>query len=113
MRRRFANRSCSAGVSVAVGLALASCSGGGSGGTQVEPMPDLAMQAEPDLAPDYPPGPYGAEAGNVLPEFTLSGYFSPTKITGLAKDEVFGPITLRQLHHSGARFALLQLAAFW
>ena len=80
---------------VLLGFALAACSGAG-GAIQPEPMPDLAMQPAPDLAPDYPPGPYGAEDGNVLPEFTLSGYLSPSKTTGLAKDEAYGPITFRQ-----------------
>ena len=98
-------------------LALFALVAGGCGAAPdptPEPMPDLAMSS-PDLAPAYPLGPYGSGEGDRLPDLTFNGYFSPTAVTGTAKDppRTFGAVTMRMLHHSGARFAILMLAGFW
>ena len=95
------------------------------GNTAAVPAPDdlTMLPALPDLLgvdfkdSDYPPGPYAqsgnVNTGDVLPDLTFQGYWSPTATTGLAKTQPFGEITFGMLHHSGARYAVLNLTAFW
>ena len=112
-------------------LALASVSACGNQPTQ--PADDLSMAAVPPdltaLPPDllgldlkdngYPAGPYAqsgsVQPGDVLPDFTFMGYWSPTATTGLANanNAPFTEITFGMLHDSGAKYAILNLSAFW
>ena len=91
----------------------------------MEPVPPDMTVLPPDLSGsdlkdhDYPAGPY-AQSGNpnvgdVLPDFTFQGYWSPTATTGLASGNgaQFGEITMGMLHDSGAKYAILNLSAFW
>ena len=87
-------------------------------------LPDLTVpppdQSGSDLKDnDYPAGPY-AQSGNpnvgeVLPDFTFQGYWSPKATTGLANANgiPFGEITMGMLHRCGAKYAILNLSAFW
>ena len=102
-------------------LALAAIAG--CGGSATPSVPDDMAILPPDLIgvdlkdSTYPPGPY-AEAGNVqfgdvLPDFTFQGYWSPTLTTGLSKTQPFGEVTFGMMHDSGAKYAILNLTAFW
>jgi len=79
-------------------------------------LPDFAM---PDLRDhDYPPGPYGdpqngINVGDVVPNMTFQGYWAPKQTSGLASGNPFGEVTLGMLHDSGAKYALLELGAFY
>jgi hypothetical protein len=76
---------------------------------------DLAQAPAADLAQPaigYPPGPYGGTVGDVLPNFTFQGYWSPTKTTGLATTQPFGAVTLDMARTSGARYGMIFLAGF-
>src|SRR5262245_36489071 len=96
LNRRY-RRSATA-TSAAVGaLAMATLAACG-GSTGDAPAPDMAV-LPPDLIladlkdTTYPPGPY-AEAGNVnigdvLPDFTFQGFWSPTETMGLSKNQPF------------------------
>ena len=103
-------------LGVAAALTGSGCGGGGMEGAQSDLAPS---PAPPDIAvldlkpPGYPAGPYGADPGSVLPNFTFRGYWSPTKTTGLANSESFGEVTFDALRTSGHRFAIVQLSAFW
>ena len=100
-------------------VALAACGGGGGDSTPPADMsvlpPDLVLADLKD--PTYPAGPYAAAGnvnpGDILPDFTFQGYFSPTATTGLAKTQVFGEVTFGMLRDSGAKYAILNLTAFW
>ena len=95
----------------------------GACGAGVTPVtPDLSV-LPPDLVladlkdPGYPAGPF-AQAGNVnpgdvLPDFTFHGYWSPNATTGKASSQTFGEVTFGMLHASGARYAIINLSAFW
>ena len=86
------------------------------------PAADLAVQP-PDLYgldfkdSTYPPGPYAQsgspQTGDVLPDFTFQGHWSPTLTTGDASTQPFGEVTLGMMHDSGAKYAILNLSAFW
>ena len=99
--------------------ALAAC--GGNNATTPAPSdmsvlpPDLILSDLKDK--DYPPGPYsqggGLSAGDVLPDFTFQGYFSPNTTTGKATAQPFGEVTFGMLRDSGAKYAILNLTAFW
>lgn len=96
---------------VLMGTLLAAGCGGGTGDTgNQQAQPDMA-QLPPDMS--YPAGPYGTDVDSVLANLTFQGYYSPTKATGLASDEQFGTVTFDMLRGSGARIAVMQLAAFW
>jgi hypothetical protein len=92
-------------------LAAVGC-GGGAAVEQPDLMvePDLA-QLPPDLA-GYPAGPYSGEVDGIPENFTLQGFFSPTRTTGLASAEPFGDLTFDQVRRSGARYALVFTAGF-
>jgi hypothetical protein len=102
--------------SVLSGLLVAACSGGGEGFPR---QPDLTMA--PDLAPsssdmkdnDYPPGPYGSNIGDTLPDFTFQGYWSPQQTQGRSNVGKFGEVTFGMMHRSGAKYALIELGAFY
>lgn len=105
----------------AVALALATFVACGNGGPVATPAdmavlpPDLILADLKDQS--YPAGPY-AQAGNVnvgdvLPDFTFQGYFSPNSTMGLANAKPFGEVTFGMLHDSGARYAIVVLSAFW
>lgn len=111
------------GQLLVAGLTVAACSGAGSGGGgEVAPIVDMAP-LPPDLFgadlkdSDYPRGPYGksgsVQNGDVLPDFSFQGYFSPTATTGRSSSMPFGEVTFGMLHDSGKRYALIHLAAFW
>ena len=100
--------------------AFAACSGGG-GGEQPGPVdmavlpPDLILADLKDTT--YPAGPY-AQAGNVnlgdvLPDFTFQGYWSPSAVMGRASSQPFGEVTFGMMHDSGAKYAIVALSAFW
>ena len=73
--------------------------------------PDLTLV---DLkAAGYPAGPTGPNIGDVVPDFTFQGFWSPTKTTGLASTETWGEVNFDMLRTSGAKYALIQTAAFW
>ena len=101
-------------------LVLASVGACGAGAVPVTPdlsvlPPDLVLADLKD--PSYPAGPY-AQAGNVnpgdvLPDFTFRGYWSPSATTGKASSQTFGEVTFGMLHASGARYAIINLSAFW
>ena len=86
------------------------------------PAADLAVQP-PDLYgldfkdSTYPPGPYAQSGspmtGDVLPDFTFQGHWSPPLTTGNASTQPFGAVTLGMMHDSGAKYAILNLSAFW
>lgn len=100
--------------------AIAACTGGG-GGEQPGPA-DMAV-LPPDLIgadlkdSTYPPGPYaqagGPNVGDVLPDFTFQGYWSPTATMGRSNAQPFGEVTFGMMHDSGARYAIVALSAFW
>ena len=84
-------------------------------------LPDLQLSIDLILADlkdqSYPAGPY-AQAGNVnvgdvLPDFTFQGYFSPNSTMGLANAKPYGEVTFGMLHDSGAKYAIVVLSAFW
>ena len=116
LRWSRSGRSFALGRAAAAMLAVtvaAACGSTGSSGT-----PDMAV-LPPDLvladlkAPDYPAGPYGASAGDVLPNFTFKGYWSPTSTTGLSSSQTFGEVSFDMLRTSGAKYAIVALSAFW
>ena len=80
--------------------------------------PDLSPEP-PDLslvdfkAPDYPSGPFGGDVNKIMPNFTFQGYWSPTSTAALATTQPFGEVTFEMARKSGAKYALVQLAAFW
>ena len=61
----------------------------------------------------YPAGPYGGQVGGVVDNFSLGGYFNPSTTTGLANGAAFDLFTFDQIRTSGAKYALIQLAAYW
>ncbi|MBI5516372.1 MAG: hypothetical protein HY909_21485 [Deltaproteobacteria bacterium] len=83
------------------------------------PMADTTPAADTappqDADPGYPPGPYGGRVGNTLPNFTYQGFWNPTAVMGLARDTEAGitEVTFDMVRRSGARFALIQLGAYW
>jgi len=103
--------------------ALAGCSASGN-----TPAPDdgsgnlpqdFAMA--PDLSPPpdlatvngYPIPPYGPNLGDVVPDFTFQGYFAPTRTTGLASMETFGPIAFDQVRKTpGMKYMMFWFAGF-
>lgn len=90
------------------------CGGGGDGAAAADLSVLPADLVLADLkAPGYPVGPYGAAVDDVLPNFTFQGYFSPTRTTGLASEESFGEVSFEMMRASGAKVAIVQLAAFW
>jgi hypothetical protein len=103
---------------VAAAMAIVAACGGGSESGAMDmaiPPPDLIGADLKDTS--YPPGPY-AQAGNVnvgdvLPDFTFQGYFSPTATTGKSNTQPFGEVTMGMLHDSGAKYAILNLSAYW
>ncbi len=101
----------------ALAVLTVACGGAGSSG-----LADMAA-LPPDLwgldlkDTTYPAGPY-AQSGNtaqgdVLPDFTFQGYWSPTDTAGLASKKQFGEVTLGMMHDSGAKYAILNMSAFW
>ncbi len=112
------SRASGAVSTVAAGLLLAACSAGGQA-----PIPDMTV-LPPDLSladlkdSTYPAGPFGdprngLQPGDVIPDFTFQGYFAPMQTTGLASGSAFREVTLGMIHDSGARFALLEIGAFY
>lgn len=103
----------SAGVA---GLAMASFLGCGT--QSAREFPDLAV-LPPDLllvdmkAPEYPVGSFGGEVNKLIPNLTFQGYWNPTATTGLATETPFGEVTFEMARKSGAKYALVQLGAFW
>ena len=98
------------------GLSLALAVGCGGGGDSTPPAdmatpPDMTQPA--DMVPVYPPEPYGPNIGDTLQNFTFQGYWSPTDTTGLASAKTFGPVTYDMLRTSKAKYALIELAAYW
>ena len=104
-------------------LALATLTACGGAGDGTPPGPEDMAVLPPDLIladlkdSTYPAGPYAQSGsvnlGDVLPDFTFQGYWSPTLTTGVARTQPFGEVTLGMMHDSGARFAILNLSAFW
>jgi hypothetical protein len=105
-------------------LALAAVAGcGGNNASTPPPAPPDMTALPPDLIladlkdNDYPSGPYaqsgGVNMGDVLPDFTFQGYFSPNTTMGRASSKTFGEVTMGMLHDSGARYAIINLSAFW
>ena len=102
-------------------LAMAALSGCGGGSSSTAPAdmsalpPDLILADLKDTT--YPAGPYAAEGavnmGDVLPNFTFQGYWSPKETTGLSKTQPYGEVSFGMMHDSGARYAILNLTAFW
>lgn len=97
---------------------LAACGGGGTGEAQADLSvlpPDLILADLKDST--YPPGPYAEQgnvnSGDVLPNFTFQGYYSPTGTMGLVSTQTFGEVSFGMLHDSGARYAILNLTAYW
>ena len=104
----------------------AACSNGGDTGAQGDAgggddlsslaVADLAVS--PDLTPGtlpngYPAGPYGTGVGDTIDDFTFQGYFSPTRTTGLASAETYGPITFNQMRKApGTKVMLFWFAGF-
>lgn len=102
----------------ALALATMACGGGGTGAAPADLSvlpPDLVLADLKDST--YPPGPYAQEGnvnpGDVLPDFTFQGYFSPTGTMGLVSSQTYGEVTFGMLHDSGAKYAILGLGAFW
>ena len=76
---------------------------------------DLTASSTPDLATSpsaYPAGPYGGGVGDVVPNVSLQGYWSPTKTTGLATSELYATITFDQMRRSGAKYALIHMVGY-
>lgn len=102
----------------ALTLAVVACTGGGTsaGPADMAALPPDLLGA--DLKDStYPPGPY-AQAGNVnvgdvLPDFSFQGYWSPNALMGLANSKPYGEVTFGMMHDSGARYAIVALSAFW
>ena len=129
MRRQFGNglnRRMSAASQLAVAAltwaAAAGCGGGNNNGNGMSDPADMSV-LPPDLIgadlkdSTYPAGPYasagGVNQGDVLPDFTFQGYWSPKLTTGKSSTLPFGEITFGMLHDSGAKYAVLDLTAFW
>ena len=51
--------------------------------------------------------------GDTVPNFTFQGYFSPSSTTGLATAQTLGEVTFDMLRTSGAKYAILNLTAYW
>jgi len=62
---------------------------------------------------DYPPGPYGLKAGDVMPDVTLQGYtdFDPSALANTAPYRVTSLNDLR--HATTAQYGMLHVAEFW
>ena len=104
----------------AVALAsVAACGGGGTGYLTPTDLtaspPDLSLADLQDRS--YPAGPYAqagsVNPGDVLPDFTFQGYWSPNVTTGTSNKQPFGVVTFGMLHDSGARYAIVNLSAYW
>ena len=92
--------------------------GCGAPGSGFPPSTTSDMAVAPDMvASSYPAGPYGqpgnVNPGDVLPNFTFQGFPNFTATTGLSSAQPFGAVTFADLHNSGAKYALLELGAFW
>jgi hypothetical protein len=61
----------------------------------------------------YPAGPYGNQVGEVIPNFTFQGFFSPSRTTGLASAETWGAVSMDQFRRTGAKYLVIELGAFW
>lgn len=94
-----------------LGALLAMGCGSGSGDNGNPQTPADMAQLPPDMS--YPAGPYGPDVDSVLPNLTFQGYFSPSKTSGLASDEKFGTVTFDMLRGTGAKVAVMQIAAYW
>jgi hypothetical protein len=101
--------------------ALAGCSASGNSSTDDASgnLPDFANAADFSAPPDiatvngYPAPPYGPNVGDVVPDFTFQGYFSPTATTGLASAQTFGPVVFDQVRKTpGAKYMLFWFAGF-
>jgi hypothetical protein len=125
MKRSYAHRllgrPVAAGHLAVAALTLAAaCS---NSGDTADAQAAADMTALPDLVGldfkdhGYPAGPYAqsgnVNVGDVLPDFTFQGYWSPRGTTGLATSQAFGEVTFGMLHDSGARYAVINFAAFW
>src|SRR5262249_5286573 len=105
------------GVAGTLALAALSACGSTNGDTSSDMtvLPDLVLADLKDRT--YPAGPYAqagaVNLGDVLPNFTFQGHWSPMKATGKASEEPFGEVSFGMMHDSGKRYALVQLAAFW
>jgi hypothetical protein len=44
---------------------------------------------------------------------SFHGYWAPTDTTGLASSKTYGTVTFDMLRTSGAKYALIELAAWW
>ncbi len=74
---------------------------------------DLAPPADFATVNGYPAPPYGPNVGDVIPDFTFQGYFSPTATTGLASAQTFGPIAFDQVRKTpNAKYMLFWFAGF-
>jgi len=64
------------------------------------------------LVDGYPPGPYGGQVGDVIEDFEFEGYL----VDDAGTPEVptrFGLLSMADLHHGTAPFALLVMAESW
>ena len=73
-------------------------------------LADLTVPA--DLTDRYPPGPYGTDAGDTVPDFSFDGYYD---VSGQWPASLlpYGKVTFQQLRRSGARYLLIATGAFW
>lgn len=76
---------------------------------------DPAVDAGNDVVDDgYAPGPYGANIGDTIPNFTFQGYFAPKVVPpALASQSEFGEITMARLRDTGAKGLFFQSWAPW
>lgn len=106
-----------------VSLVAAACSSSrppttdGAGGPRVGQAPDPAKQQQEQQPgapyPNGPPGPYGTQVGDTLPNLEFVGRVSFTDPPGPAATYEWKTLTFDDLHHSGKRFALVFFSAVW
>lgn len=77
------------------------------------PAADMGSGSTDGAPSGYPAGPYGSAVGDVLPNFTFQGYFSPESTSGLSSSQPFGVVTFDQLRTSGKKYAFIHLEATW
>jgi hypothetical protein len=64
----------------------------------------------PPILAEYPPGPYGTEVGDTLPNFALEGFQNGTAEEPTSLD-VYGPFDVKSLAERGAKYALIHVSA--
>lgn len=82
----------------------------GSAGSDTSTAGDTGGDANPFAA--YPPGPYGINAGDTIPNLAWEGYVNPTA-ADVSTKQTFGPTSLQDLRPTAKKgYALIHVAEF-